>query len=85
MSRGERKATIAPGRPGLSLSRQCRLLSISRSSLYYVPRGESPENLALMRRIDELFLRYPFHGSRRMMRQLWRDGEPASVVIGSAA
>ena len=76
MSRGERKAMIAPGRPGLSLSRQCRLVSISRSSFYYAPIGESPENLALMRRIDELFLKYPFYGSRQMTRQLWREGVP---------
>jgi len=74
MSRGERKAMIAPDRPGLSLSRQCRLLSISRSSFYYAPKGESPENLALMRRIDELFLKYPFYGSRQMVRQLRREG-----------
>ena len=74
MSREERKAMIAPKRPGLSLSRQCRILSISRSAFYYTPRGESPENLALMRRIDELFLRYPFFGSRQMVRQLLRDG-----------
>jgi putative transposase len=74
MSRGERKAMIVPGRPGLSLSGQCRLLSISRSSFYYAPRGESPENLALMRRIDELFLKYPFYGSRQMARQLRREG-----------
>ena len=74
MSRGERKAMIAPDRPGLSLSRQCRLLSISRSSFYYAPRGESPENLALMRRIDELFLKYPFYGSRQMVHQLRREG-----------
>jgi len=74
MSRGERKAMIAPDRPGLSLSRQCQLLSISRSAFYYTPRGESPENLALMRRIDELFLRHPFYGSRQMVRQLRRDG-----------
>ena len=74
MSRDERKAMIVPDRPGLSLSRQCRLLSISRSSFYYAPRGESPENLVLMRRIDEMFLRYPFFGSRRMVRQLRRDG-----------
>ena len=47
MSRDERKAMIVPDRPGLSLSRQCRLLSISRSSFYYAPRGESPENLVL--------------------------------------
>jgi len=74
MSRGERKAMITPGHSDLSLSRQCRLLSISRSSFYYGPRGESPENLALMRRIDELFLRYPFYVSRQMARQLRREG-----------
>ncbi len=77
MSRAERKAMIAPARPGLSLSRQCQLVSISRSSFYYAPRGESPENLALMRRIDEVFLRYPFYGSRQMVRQLRRDGVSA--------
>jgi putative transposase len=74
MSRDERKAMIVPSRPGLSLSRQCRLLSISRSSFYYAPRGASPANLALMRRIDELFLKYPFYGSRQMARQLRREG-----------
>ena len=74
MSRDERKAVIAPDRPGLSLGRQCRLLSISRSSFYYAPKGESAENLALMRRIDELFLKYPFYGSRQMARQLLREG-----------
>jgi len=58
----------------LSLSRQCRLLSISRSTFYYASRGESPENLALMRRIDELFLKRPFFGSRQMVRQLQREG-----------
>ncbi len=74
MSRGERKAMIRRDHLDLSLSRQCRLLSISRSSFYYAPKGESPENLALMRRIDELFMKYPFYGSRQMVRQLWREG-----------
>ena len=60
------------------MSRQCRLLSISRSAFYYTPKGESAENLNLMRRIDELFLKYPFYGSRQMVRQLRRDG----VCIG---
>ena len=60
--------------PDLSLSRQCRLLSISRSSVYHTSQGESAENLELMRRIDELFLKYPFYGSRQMVRHLWRDG-----------
>jgi putative transposase len=73
MSRGERKATIAPDHPDLSLSRQCHLLSISRSSFYYAPKGQSSENLALMRRLDELFLKCPFYGSRQMARQLRRE------------
>ena len=58
---------------GLSLSHQCRLLTVSRSSFYYAAKGESPENLTLMRRIDELFLKYPFYGSRQMVRQLRRE------------
>ncbi len=79
MSRGERKETIRRGHPGLSLGRQCHLLSISRSSFYYTPRhgangGESAKNLSLMRCIDELFLKYPFYGSRQMARQLRREG-----------
>ena len=74
MSRGERKAMIARGHPGLSLSRRCEALSISRSSFYCAAKGESPENLALMRRIDELFMKYPFYGSRQMARQLRREG-----------
>ena len=74
MSRGERKAMVRRDIPGLSLSRQCEVLSISRSSFYYTPKGESAENLALMRRIDELFLKYPFYGSRQMVRQLRREG-----------
>lgn len=74
MSRGERKAMVRRDVPGLSLSRQCEILSIGRSSLYYRPRGESEENLALMRRIDELFLKHPFYGSRQMARHLRREG-----------
>ncbi len=65
---------VVRGHPSLSLSRQCRLLSIGRSSLYYEPKGESAETLALMRRIDELFLKYPFYGARQMVRHLRREG-----------
>jgi putative transposase len=80
MSRGERKAMIARDHPGLSLSRQCQVLAISRSSFYYAPKGESADNLALMRRIDELFMKHPFYGSRQMVRQLRRD----SIAVGRA-
>jgi putative transposase len=62
----------------LPLERQAELLGLSRGSLYYEPRPVSPGELAIMRRIDELHLDYPFAGSR-MLRDLLR-GE--GVVIG---
>ena len=74
MSRAERRAMVTRPHPGLSLSRQCRLLSIGRSSLYYTPKGESVESLALMQRIDELFLKHPFYGARQMVRHLRLEG-----------
>ena len=49
-------------------------MSINRSAVYYTPREERAENLALMRRMDELSLRYPFYGSRQMARHLGREG-----------
>ena len=62
----------------LSLSRQCRLLGMSRSALYYQARGESAETISLARRIDKLYLDYPFYGSRQMVRHLAREG----VTVG---
>ena len=57
------------------MSRQCRLLGVCRSTLYYRPLGESAATLELMRRIDELYLfKYPFYGSRQMVRHLAREG-----------
>jgi len=50
----------------LKMTRQAELLAISRSNLYYLPRPTSDADLALMRRIDELHLNYPFAGSRSM-------------------
>ena len=55
----------------LSVSRQCVLLDVSRSSLYYRPKGESAENLALMRRMDELHMEYPFYWSRLRSANRW--------------
>ena len=51
---------------GLSIRRQCDLLGLNRSTLYYPGLGESEENLRLMRLIDEQYLSCPFYGSRRM-------------------
>lgn len=58
----------------LSLTRQSTLLGISRSSLYYEPRGECTDTLDLMRRIDALYLKHPFYGSRQMACHLKREG-----------
>ena len=66
---------IDPGHAQLSVRRQCELLGLPRSSWYYEPAQESAENLALMRRIDEQYLRTPFYGSRRMAAWLRREGE----------
>ena len=65
---------IEPGHPKLSIVRQCELVSISRASLYRQPAGETPENLELMRLIDEAFLEMPWYGSRQMARHLKRLG-----------
>ena len=51
---------VEPGNPELSIGTQCKLLSISRSSFYYTPKGETALNLMLMRQIDEQFLETPF-------------------------
>lgn len=74
MSRAERQALLEPSNVDLSLSRQCRLLALSRSSVYYRPRAVSTEDLTLMRLIDEQYLKTPFYGSRRMMLHLVRLG-----------
>ena len=65
---------IDSGHPGLSIVRQCELVSISRSSFYREPTPDSAANLALMRLIDEQFLDTPWYGSRQMARQLRRNG-----------
>jgi len=54
--------------------RQCELLDVCRSSLYYQAKPVSPGDLGLMRRIDELHLGYPFLGARRLARMLQREG-----------
>ena len=65
---------IEPGNPELSIGKQCELLSISRSSFYYTPKGETALNLMLMRQIDEQFLETPFYGVRQMTWHLRNEG-----------
>ena len=60
--------------PEISVRRQCELLGVNRSGLYYEPVGESEENLLLMRLLDEQYTRTPFYGSRRMTEWLANAG-----------
>jgi putative transposase len=62
----------------LPITRQAELLGISRGAVYYLPRPISQADEALMRRIDELHLEYPFMGARMLRRQLAREG----VLVG---
>ena len=48
----------------LSIVRQSKLLAVSRSSVYYIPAPDSESELVLMKRIDEIHLKYPFYRSR---------------------
>ena len=61
-------------RTDISLSRQCKILKISRSALYYTPVGFNAEALDLMRQIDRVFTKYPFFGSRQIAAYLPRRG-----------
>ena len=58
----------------LSITRQAKLVGISRGSVYYLPQPVSPSDLALMRRMDELHLEYPWAGARRLRDWLQREG-----------
>ena len=64
-----------------SIRRQCHLLGVNRSSLYYIPVVDSDEELELMRQIDELHLKYPFYGSRKITCALKATGQ--AVVINT--
>jgi putative transposase len=74
MSRVERLALVDRADPVLSAVTQCRLLKVARSTLYYRPAPVSVDDLAVMRRMDELHLAWPFYGSRRMAAVLRREG-----------
>ena len=67
---------VEPANTSLSISKQCALLSISRSSFYYEPKGESEMNLDLMRLIDKQFLETPFFGVRQMTWYLRNEDHP---------
>jgi putative transposase len=66
---------VEVGHPELSVRRQCALLGLNRSSLYYAAAAESADNLRLRRRLDEQYTACPFYGSRRLSAWLAQQGE----------
>ena len=69
------RGLIESGHEHLSVRRQCELLGLNRSSLYYQAAPESVENLRLMRLLDQEYTRHPFYGSRRLTWWLRTQGE----------
>jgi putative transposase len=76
MSAPDRRARLDRDHHQLSVRRQCGLLGLARSGIYRQPRPANDNDLALMRRIDELYTAWPFLGSRRITALLRRDGPP---------
>jgi putative transposase len=70
-----KRLLVEVGHAQLSVRRQCELLGLNRSSLYYEPAEESAENLRLMRLLDEQYTACPFYGSRRLTAWLMQQGE----------
>jgi putative transposase len=76
-----KRAWIDTEHPELSIRRQCELLNLERSTYYYQPASETAENLALMRAIDELYLKRPYYGSRRMALELGVNRKRAARLM----
>jgi putative transposase len=74
MSPSERREMIRKENTKLSLTGQCKLLKISRSSIYYTPVGFDQATLDLMHEIDRIFMKYPFFGSRQIAAYLPQSG-----------
>jgi HTH-like domain len=78
MSRAERRVLVERRDPVLAVSRQCRLLAVSRSSIYRLPAEVSDEDRAMMALIDRQYLVRPYYGSRRMAAWLASQGHPVN-------
>lgn len=75
----QRKEMVEPCCQLLSVSAQCRLLSLNRSSFYYIPTGESEENLVIMRQLDEQYFMTPFYGALRLTAILTLSGYKVNI------
>ncbi|WP_299296486.1 IS3 family transposase [uncultured Tateyamaria sp.] len=78
VSPAKKRAMIKRDHPELSISQQCKLVRLSRSAFYYTPVGIGADTLAMMMKIDRVFTKYPFFGSRQITAYLRREG----TVVG---
>ena len=74
MNQAARLALLARPHPQFSIVEQCALLNVPRSTLYYKPKPVSDDDLALMRRMDEIYTKWPFYGARKMAAELGGEG-----------
>jgi putative transposase len=74
MSASARLALVAQPHPALSVVAQCALLKVPRSTLYHRPAPVDPDDLALMKRMDQIYTTWPFYGSRRLLVELRGEG-----------
>jgi putative transposase len=72
-----KRSLVEVDHPKFTISRQCELLGLARSSFYYEPATESAENLVLMNLIDKQYTAHPFYGSRKMT--AWLQGQGYNV------
>ena len=69
-----KRGFVEPSRSDISITRQCTLIGLSRSSFYFTPATESLENLEIMRLVDEEYMRHPFLGYRKFKPYLAKQG-----------
>jgi putative transposase len=85
MSRAERRALVERADPALPVTQQCRLLAVSRASVYRRPAAVSEEDRAIMALIDRQYLARPYYGSRRMAAWAGDAGAQGQPQAGPAA
>ena len=74
MSVDEKRGLIESDNKGLSVRKQCEIVGLNRSNLYYEPGAATDETVRFMHRVDEIFTEYPFYGSRRIQETLGYEG-----------
>ena len=84
MSRAERRALVERENPALPVSQQCRLLAVSRSSVYRRPAEVSEEDRVIMALIDRQYLARPYYGSRAGWQPGWQHKATRSTASGSS-